>query len=292
VNLIENGDEQASMNDLDPLWLRSFVAVAEAGSVTHAARQVHRTQSAVSTHLQQLEASLGVRLAERSTRALALTAEGERFLPHARRLLDWQADARAAVQPAATEVVRRVGISEYFMPGRLGDLLALLRDATPGVRFELLWSSSAALQQLWNAGEMDLAVVTSDEPLPGARLLRREPLAWVRAERFALPERGPVPLVLLGPDCPVRRLALGALGRAGLAHDLLLSCSGAHGALAALRAGWGVGCLNQSAVPSDLAVIPSGGARAWPSPGRLSFYSLTRPALQDTERQLRRWASA
>ncbi|MET0333151.1 MAG: LysR family transcriptional regulator [Rhizobacter sp.] len=278
------------MNDLDPLWLRSFVAVADSGSVTRAAQQVHRTQSAVSTHLQQLEASLGVRLAERSTRALALTAEGERFLPHARRLLDWQADARAVVQPAAAEEVHRVGISEYFMPARLGELLALLRDTAPGARFELLWASSASLQSLWKAGAMDLAVVTSDQPLPDARLLRREPLAWVHAERYAVPERGPAPLVLLGPDCPVRQMALAALTRAGRPHHLQLSCTGAHGALAALRAGWGIGCLNQSAVPNDLATLSP--SHRWPAAGRLSFYSLTRPALQRTERELRRWASA
>jgi DNA-binding transcriptional LysR family regulator len=278
------------MNDLDPLWLRSFVAVADTGSVTRAAQQVHRTQSAVSTHLQQLEASLGVRLAERSTRALSLTAEGERFLSHARRLLEWQADARAAMQPATEEVVRRIGISEYFMPSRLGELLALLHDSTPGVRFELLWASSASLQHLWQAGTMDLAVVTSAEPLPGAKLVKREPLTWVHAERYAVPERGPAPLVLLGPECPVRRLALDALSRSGRAHHLRLSCTGAHGAMAALRAGWGIGCLNQSAIPPDLVAMSA--LHRWPSPGRLSFYSLTRPALQSTERALRRWASA
>ncbi|HET7794461.1 MAG TPA: LysR family transcriptional regulator [Rhizobacter sp.] len=278
------------MNDLDPLWLRSFVAVADTGSVTRAAQKVHRTQSAVSTHLQQLEASLGVRLAERSTRSLALTAEGERFLPHARRLLDWQMDARAAVQPAVAEPVCRVGISEYFMPARLGEMLALLHESTPGRRFELLWTSSAALLQLWQAGTMDLAVVTSNEPLPDARLIKREPLAWVHAERYAVPERGPAPLVLLGPECPVRRMALDALAGAGRAHHLRLSCTGAHGAMAALRAGWGIGCLNQSAVPGDL--VPLSASHRWPAPGRLSFYSLTRPALQTTERELRRWAQA
>src|SRR6186713_618879 len=137
-----------AMNDLDPLWLRSFIAIAQAGSVTRAAGRVNRTQSAVSTHLQQLEASVGARLVQRSTRALALTAEGERFLPHARRLIDLQEEARAAVQPALQAAVWRIGLSEYFLPARLADLLALLRDAQPQARFELLWASSAALQQL------------------------------------------------------------------------------------------------------------------------------------------------
>ena len=61
------------MNDLDPLWLRSFVAIADCGSVTGAARRVHRTQSAVSAHLKQLESTLGTALATR-TSPLSLAA--------------------------------------------------------------------------------------------------------------------------------------------------------------------------------------------------------------------------
>ncbi len=279
------------MTDIDPLWLRSFVAVAQSGSVTRAAERVHRTQSAVSTHLQQLEASVGARLAERSTRRLALTEAGERFLPHAMRLLALQDEARAAVQPAAGPVLRRIGLSEYFMPHRLPELLALLQAQAPDARLEVLWASSAALQQLWAAGEMDLAIVTSDAPLAGARLLRREPLSWVAAAGAgAAVGDGPVPLVLLGPDCPVRRMALAALARAGRPHQLRLSCTGSHGAVAAQRARWGVGCRNKSALPAGRAAPPSGSGR-WPAPGRLSFYLLARQGLQDMERALKDWAA-
>ena len=280
------------MNDLEPSWLRSFIAIAQAGSVTRAAERVNRTQSAVSTQLQQLEASVGARLVQRSTRALSLTAEGERFLPHAQRLLELQDEARAAVQPLSEVRVLRVGLSEYFFPSRLADLLALLRDAQPEARFELLWASSTALQQRWAEGALDLSVVTSSRAVPGARLLRREPLSWLAAPGFRPPAHLPVPLVLLGPDCPVRVLALAALTRAARPHHLQLSCTGSHGAVAALRAGWGVGCLNQSALPPDLDVLARRDPRGWPSPGRLSFFALAKPTLYDTVRLLRRWAGA
>ena len=273
------------MNDLDPLWLRSFVAIARHGSVTAAAREVHRTQSAVSTHLRQLESSLGVALATRSTRALALTPEGERFLPHAKQLLALQDEARAAVSGTAPARPWRIGISEYFLPARLAALLDLLHEHTQPARIELLWSSSQSLRALWAAGEMDLAVITSNEPLPGARLLRREPLSWVAAPRFAVPRDDAVPLVLLGPGCPVREIALQSLQRNGRAHHVQLSCSGSHGAVAAVRAGWGLGCLNESAIPGDL-VRP----RGWASPGKLSFYLQARPGLDAAATALRRWA--
>jgi DNA-binding transcriptional LysR family regulator len=280
------------MNDIDPAWLRSLLAIAQCGSVTRAAAQVHRTQSAVSTQLQQLEASLGAQLVQRSTRSLRLTADGERFLPHARRILEMQDEARASVQPSTEAAVWRIGISEYFLPSRLDELLALLRDAEPGSRFELLWTNSVALQGLWNAGEADLVIATSTAPIDGARLLRREPLSWVTSPNRPAPAAtAPAPLVLLGVGCPVREIALEALQRSGRAHHLQLSCTGSHGAVAALRAGWGVGCLNQAAIPADLNVLTRTHPRDWPSPGKLSFYVMAKPELRNTERALRQWAA-
>jgi DNA-binding transcriptional LysR family regulator len=188
--------------------------------------------------------------------------------------------------------VWRIGVSEYFLPARLGELLAVLREAAPDARLELLWASSASLQALWSQGEVDLAVVTSARPLAGARLLRREPLAWVAAPGASPGGDAPLPLVLLGPDCPVRQLALAALARAGRAHHIQLSCTGSHGAVSAIRAGWGVGCLNRSAIPPDLPVIARKGSPAWPSPGHLAFHLLAKPACHAPARALRHWAAA
>jgi len=278
------------MNDLDPAWLRSFAAIARTGSVTRAAQQVHRTQSAVSTHLQHLEAAVGARLVERSTRALALTSPGLAFLPHALSLLRAQDDAHAAVRPTREPATCRLGISEYFMPGRLGELLGVLREAAGGARLELLMSTSAPLQRHWVQGEADLVVVTATAPPAGAKLLRREPLAWVAAPGLALPPQQPVPLVLLGSECPVRDIALAALARSGRAHHLQLGCTGSQAAVAAIRAGWGVGCLNQSAITPELDVLTRRDPKRWPSPGRLSFYLLARPDARTIAQALSAWA--
>ena len=278
------------MNDLDPAWLRSFAAIARAGSITRAAQQVHRTQSAVSTQLQQLEAAVGAQLVERSTRALALTAQGLAFLPHAQSLLRAQEDAHAAVRPAREAVTHRLGLSEYFMPDRLGELLGVLRDAAGAARLELLLGTSAPLQRHWAQGEADLVVVTATAPPPGAKLLRREPLAWVASPGLVLPAGQPVPLVLLGHECPVREIALNALARSGRAHHLQLGCTGSQAAVAAIRAGWGVGCLNQSAITPDMTVLTRQDPTRWPSPGRLSFYLLARPGAKPLAQALTAWA--
>jgi DNA-binding transcriptional LysR family regulator len=278
------------MNHIAPLWLQSFAAIAQAGSLTSAAQRVHRTPSAVSLHLRLLESSLGARLVERTTRSLRLTGEGARFLPYAQRLLELQTAARAALRSEDKQTVWRIGVSEYFLPLRLDELLALLQQHSEGARLELLWSSSASLQALWAAGEVDLVVVTAAEPPPDAQLLRRERLAWVVASGRAPSIEIATPLVLLGPDCPVRAMALGAMTRSGRAYHVSLTCSGSNAAVAAIRAGWGVGCLNLSAIPPDLTLLSGQDARRWASPGRLGFYLLARPSLRPLARAISAWA--
>jgi DNA-binding transcriptional LysR family regulator len=241
-------------------------------------------------HLRQLESSLGAHLVERTTRSLKLTGEGARFLPYAQRLLELQAAARAALREEEAQAVWRIGVSEYFLPPRLDELLALLQQHAHGARLELLWASSASLQALWAAGEVDLVVVAASEPPADAQLVRRERLAWVVAPGHAPSIETATPLVLLGPDCPVRAMALGAMARSGQAHHLRLTCSGSLAAVAAIRAGWGVGCLNVSTIPPDLTLLSRQDARRWVSPGRLAFYLLARPALRPLARAISAWA--
>lgn len=72
--------------------LETFVRIVEAGSLSAAAEQLGSTQPTISRRLQALERSLGVRLLNRSTRALVLTEEGQRCMARARELLGaWQA---------------------------------------------------------------------------------------------------------------------------------------------------------------------------------------------------------
>jgi DNA-binding transcriptional LysR family regulator len=82
---------------LDVLGLEAFVAVADHGGFGRAAEGLHITQTGLTRRVQNLEAVLGLRLLERTTRSTTLTASGREFLPRARRLL-------ADLQGAFTEM--------------------------------------------------------------------------------------------------------------------------------------------------------------------------------------------
>lgn len=73
--------------------VRAFVAVAERGSFTQAARDIHLTQSAVSHSIRALEQQLCCKLLDRSRRRVGMTPEGKIFLTRCRRVLQELDDA-------------------------------------------------------------------------------------------------------------------------------------------------------------------------------------------------------
>ncbi|MDG9721751.1 LysR family transcriptional regulator [Streptomyces sp. DH41] len=81
---------------LDPRLLRAFVTVAEELHFTRAATRLYVAQQALSRDVRRLEGELGAELFVRTTRQVTLTADGERLLPYARRVLRAQDDLLAA----------------------------------------------------------------------------------------------------------------------------------------------------------------------------------------------------
>ncbi|WP_432188018.1 LysR family transcriptional regulator [Streptomyces sp. Tue6028] len=145
--------------------LRAFLAIAEEGTITHAASRLHMSQPAVSRTLHQLEAHLGVRLVDRSTHHLHLTDAGAAFRIRAATALR---AADAAFDP------RRLGTWPLRLGhawSALGDLTApLLRrwnETHPDTPLELLRidDRTAGLTR----GAVDVALVRGTFTAPGVR---------------------------------------------------------------------------------------------------------------------------
>lgn len=102
--------------------LRSFIAVATAGSISKAAEMIHIAQPALSVQLRQIEQALGAPLFERFHRGVTLTPAGERFLVHARDILRLVDVAVEDVRDAMAEPEGRVALG---LPQSMARLLAL-----------------------------------------------------------------------------------------------------------------------------------------------------------------------
>jgi len=83
---------------IDALGVQAFLALAEQGSFQKAAAALHLSQTALTRRLQNLESFLGVKLVERTTRSVALSAIGRAFLPQAQRLVTELAAALAEIR--------------------------------------------------------------------------------------------------------------------------------------------------------------------------------------------------
>lgn len=141
--------------------LQFFVAAAEQGSVSGAARMISISQSAVTEAIRALEDDLGVTLFERQARGLQITHRGSAFLRHARQILSDVATARGAFQDASEQVTGRLslGVTSLVAGYVLSDILARFRRAHPQVVLNVIEDTGDYLQHLLIGGELDVAVL-------------------------------------------------------------------------------------------------------------------------------------
>lgn len=120
--------------------MAQFVRVVEAGSFSAAARILGQGQPAVSKAIAQLEARLGVRLVNRTTRALALTDAGRAFYDRAKAVLDAAEEAEAAAKGADAALSGRLRVCAPVTFARLHIIPALpsFMAAHPGLDLELV----------------------------------------------------------------------------------------------------------------------------------------------------------
>ena len=199
---------------LDTDQLRSFLAIVDSGSFTKAAERVHKTQSAVSMHVRRLEEQLGCALFVKHGRGARLTEEGERLIEFARRIVQIEAGAFAALSRKGLRGAARLGIPDDYAESFLADILAHFNRRHPLVEVSVICEASSDLAPQVAAGALDLALITDHEGHKGLELLREEPLVWVASERFRVEEGAPIPLALGSMTCCWRRATEEALSTA------------------------------------------------------------------------------
>lgn len=229
------------MRHIDPVLLRAFLAVAETGGMTSAARQLNLTQAAVSQQIRRLEEQLGRRLLERG-RAMRLTAEGERLLPRAQRLIALNDEVLALMTTPEHEGEVRLGVPHDIVTGFLPPVLKSFDRAWPRVQVALEVGTTHTLRQALERGTVDLTLGTERAPAPEAETISYATLIWVGARGGQAHLRDPLPVALGQETCAFRRPVVEALGAA--ARDWRSVCSSTS---------WDVLC---ATVEADLGIMP------------------------------------
>ncbi len=193
--------------------LHTLLVVAEAGSVTGAARRLNLTQQAVSAQLATLERELSTALLTRANRRVFLTDEGRLLVDQAAahlRAIDVAVD-RMHRRRSRLEGVLRLGIFGEYAPDLLIPRLAAFQQAHPGVRFQLHLASDPVLETMLLDNDIDVGFIVE---FTQHRLFERRPYAQVPFHLYATPEllaeKRPdsieavlgCPLIDFGEDCP------------------------------------------------------------------------------------------
>jgi DNA-binding transcriptional LysR family regulator len=241
---------------MDLLALADFNLVARHGGFGRAARASGRPKATLSRRVAELEGSLGVRLFERSVRALKLTQEGRTLHERTAALLT-EIDEAAAALAAGGDKPRgslRISAPLLFSQTAMGKLAAGFALQYPAVQLEVT-TEDRPVDMVEEGYDLVIRVnPRHDDNLVG-RIFLRDRLAVVASPYLARPGDGvAVPAVVRsGGDAAAGWPLKGAAGTETIAVDPVLRLSSLVMVRDAVRAGVGAACLPVSLVSRDLA---------------------------------------
>lgn len=244
--------------NLDMEVLRTFVAGVDLGSFARAAERLARSPSAVSAQLKKLEEQAGAPLFQKAGRGLALTEAGEQLLGYARRLLDLNDEAVAALRAGEIAGQVRLGLQEDFAEALLPSVLGRFARTHARLRVEARVSRNADLIERVVAGTLDLALLWGEGlPIPHAERVAELPMVWLGAadERLAWRHSAPLPLASFEAPCLFRSVGVSALDAAGIAWWSAFTSPSLSGLWAATAAGIGVMVRTPLGLPASLRVL-------------------------------------
>ncbi|WP_415869960.1 LysR substrate-binding domain-containing protein [Burkholderia ubonensis] len=275
----------ATQPNFDIAALRSLVAGMDLGSFAKAADRVARSSSAVSAQIRKLEEQAGTPLFVKSGRGLALTDAGDAMLRYARRMIELNDEAAAAVRGVSLDGWVRIGLQEDFGEAILPGVLGRFARAHPKVRIEARVAHNAELLERLDANQLDLALVWGD-PASAAFVARtgidseeiaRVPMRWIGAAGSGAAGVGaagsgatvdvdagepsvrmrdePLPLVVFDRPCRFFGAATDALDRAGVPWRVAFTTPSLAGLWAAAAAGLGLTVRSHYGLPASVRLI-------------------------------------
>jgi len=147
--------------------LRYFVAIADHGSLSRAAKVLHIVQPALTQQIQLLEQELGAQLLHRSAQGMLTTDAGKIFYEHAQAILKQVGDAKSAVAQSALRPSGTValGIPQSVSGALALPLLTAVRERYPEIVLQLTEELSGNLIEQLKSGRINLAVLFDDGQL-------------------------------------------------------------------------------------------------------------------------------
>lgn len=148
--------------------IQAFVVTAELGGFNKAADQLHITQTALTRRVQKLEAYLGLKLLDRTTRQVSLTAVGREFLPQARAIVNDMTSAVGRLKDMSQHAKGHFTLAcvPTMAAHMLPDLIRHYADLCPDNRIRLLDAASYEVRESVLNGQAEMGIAINGEPHP------------------------------------------------------------------------------------------------------------------------------
>lgn len=254
---------------IDLRQLRAFEAVARYGGFSKASEEVGLTQPTLSTHIRNLEASLGVRLFDRSSRSVVLTPTGDLLAGYARRILELYEESLEAVEAFTGNIRGLIEVQASTVPGEylLPRWLVDFHHRYPDVQVTLTVSDSAGVLGRIENGDIAVGVTGSPGTHPAllSSLLCEDTIVLVTAAgHSAVGRTGPLepadlstrPLIRREPGSGTQLALDNALQQQGINPDSLswaATLGSTRAVIEGVLAGLGAAFLSRSTVSRELA---------------------------------------
>jgi DNA-binding transcriptional LysR family regulator len=240
---------------MDLRHTRTFVTVAELGTVSRAAQRLHIAQPALSRQISDLEQELGLKLFDRVGRRLLLTGEGEQLLSDCRGLLNYATAVHERAQRLrhGDAGVLKVAATPLHIEGVFAKFLHRYAQDYPNVEVKVAEGSGLEILAMLERGEIHLGqmlpyAVPLEDGRFESRLLQPAELLAACHPSLTLGRRGtievgrlsPYPLLLLDGGYGLRRAFDAACRLAGLKPKIRLESRSPHTLLTLAEAGHGV----------------------------------------------------
>lgn len=237
--------------------LRYFLAVAQTGRFTSAAKACNVSQPSLSIQIAKLEEELGGPLFERTRKGGRLIARGETFLPRAKAILEQMESAREDAKALSGLTLGKVSLGCMPTTGAhlLPPILSAFRKAYPKIQVQLKEESSPDLARDLEQGEVELAIMDEAGLRPGLdhqtilteelllALPARHPLAGRKG--LTLKQVADEPFILMKSGHGFRQITLDLYRKAGLEPKVVFESGGIETVQALVAAGLGISLVPQ-----------------------------------------------
>ncbi len=243
------------MPELSSDLLRTFLAVAESGSVTEGAARINRSQSATSLQIKRLEQVLKRPVFDRHGRGVVLTETGRRLLPIAHSVTSALDVAYRALTAGHVQGKLRLGIPDDHSQAFLARIISRFVQSHPLVELEVTCALSTSFPDALRSRRLDLAIYEVEKPKAGDDVLLEDRTFWMASAHHNLLDRNPLPVALFDRDCWWRDAALTFMQAFGRPFRVVYSSQSVTGVKAAVEAGVAIGLLGESSFSDGLVVL-------------------------------------